>query len=67
MKIILNGAPHEFPDPELTITQMLERLELGPQPVLVERNGQAVLKREFETVRLVDGDRIEIVRMVAGG
>ncbi len=67
MKITLNGAPRELPDAELTVSQLLDRLALGPQPVLVERNGLAVLKREFDREPIIDGDAIEIVRMVAGG
>ncbi len=67
MKIILNGTPREFPDGSLTVATLLEQLDLGPQPVLVERNGLAVLKREFDQEPVSDGDAIEIVRMVAGG
>lgn len=67
MTIVLNGTPREFPDESLTVTGLLERLDLGPQPVLVERNGLAVLKREFDQEPVAEGDTIEIVRMVAGG
>lgn len=67
MKIVLNGSPRELPNSELTVSGLLEALELGPQPVLVERNGLAVLKREFDREAVEDGDVIEIVRMVAGG
>ncbi len=67
MTITLNGAPRELPDTELTVSRLLERLDLGPQPVLVERNGLAVLKREFDHEPVAEGDAIEIVRMVAGG
>jgi sulfur carrier protein len=67
MKIVLNGTLRELPDGPLTVTGLLAHLDLGPQPVLVERNGLAVLKREFEETPVADGDQIEIVRMVAGG
>ncbi len=67
MNIVLNGISREFPEPSLTVATLLAQLGLGPQPVLVERNGLAVLRREFEETAVVDGDKIEIVRMVAGG
>ncbi len=67
MKIVLNGASRELPDAALTVTGLLRHLELGPQPVIVERNGLAVLRREFDAEPVEDGDVIEIVRMVAGG
>lgn len=67
MKITLNGATRELPDGDLTVSGLLEAIGLGPQPVLVERNGLAVLRREFEETPVADGDTIEVVRMVAGG
>ncbi len=67
MKIVLNGTEREFPDAPLTVSGLLAALELGPQPVLVERNGLAVLSREFDQEPVENGDAIEIVRMVAGG
>lgn len=67
MKITLNGAPREIEGEALTVAALLAALELGPQPVLVERNGEAVLSREFESAAVEEGDVIEIVRMVAGG
>lgn len=67
MKITLNGSPREIEDASLTVAGLLDHLALGPSPVLVERNGMAVLKRDFPTEPVADGDVIEIVRMVAGG
>jgi thiamine biosynthesis protein ThiS len=34
---------------------------------LVEQNGQAVPRENFAATSVKDGDKIEIVRMVAGG
>lgn len=67
MKITLNGALREFPEAPHTVSGLLEAIGLGPQPVLVERNGLAVLRREFEETPVAEGDTIEVVRMVAGG
>ena len=65
--IALNGARREIPEDVSTVSQLLAWLDLDPAPVLVERNGTAVLSREFAEEPIADGDRIEIVRMVAGG
>jgi thiamine biosynthesis protein ThiS len=56
-----------LPDGPLTVSGLLVAIGLGPTPVLVERNGLAVLRREFEETPVAEGDTIEIVRMVAGG
>ena len=40
---------------------------MSPAGILIEHNGLALLKDEWEQTRLADGDRIEILRVVAGG
>ena len=42
-------------------------LGMSPAGILVEHNGLALLKGEWERTRMADGDRIEILRVVAGG
>jgi sulfur carrier protein len=50
-----------------TLEQFLVAQGQLPRSVVVEHNGEAVAPSEF-TRRLVrDGDRLEIVRIVAGG
>ena len=41
--------------------------DLGQVGVVVERNGEAVGRAEMGTTVLADGDRLELVRAVAGG
>jgi thiamine biosynthesis protein ThiS len=40
---------------------------LLPRSVVVEHNGQAVAPSEFKQRQLALGDRLEIVKIVAGG
>jgi thiamine biosynthesis protein ThiS len=49
------------------VAGLLVELGLEGRPVLVERNGEALFPRDFGATALGDGDRLEIVRMVAGG
>ncbi len=67
MKLTLNGKSHEPAEGVATVAQLIASLDIGEQPVLVERNGEAVLSREFENEPVEDGDIIEVIRMVAGG
>ncbi len=64
--IQLNGTSHPLPA-DSTISTLLKSLGLAEVPVLVEWNGTALFPREFPTTNLTDGDRIEIIRIVAGG
>lgn len=64
--VIANGREMPLEQP-CTLTDFLTRQQLLPKSVVVELNGEAVPPSEF-TVRMVKpGDRLEIVRIVAGG
>lgn len=66
VRVILNGAPREFPAP-LTFSQLIDELALGGRRLAVERNGEIVPRSRFGDARLADGDRIEVVMAVGGG
>ena len=68
MKITINGQEREFEgDAGFSVSEMLEKLELSGHPVLVELDGEALLRNEFDEREVSDGATVEIVRMVAGG
>lgn len=50
-----------------SIEQFLIAQGLLPRSVVVEHNGEAVAPSEFSKRRLNAGDRLEIVKIVAGG
>ena len=64
--VIANGEKIETELP-CSIEQFLIRQELLPKSVVVEHNGEAVAPSEFAGRQLKAGDRLEIVRIVAGG
>lgn len=66
MNIHLNGTPREEPA-ELTISQLLMRLEMPSRGIAVEVNQQIVPRTRHAEQKLRDGDRIEIVSLVGGG
>jgi sulfur carrier protein len=66
VKISLNGEPVEAREAK-TIAQLIDRYELPRQSILVEHNGLAVHRHEWSERALAEGDRIEFVRIVAGG
>jgi len=67
MRLVVNGDELEALAERATVLDLLEHLELGPNWVIVERNGEPVPRRDVATTTLADGDRIELVRAVAGG
>jgi thiamine biosynthesis protein ThiS len=64
--VIANGEKIAT-EPPCTIEQFLRARKLLPRCVVVEHNGQAVAPSEFSNRPLADGDRLEIVNVVAGG
>jgi thiamine biosynthesis protein ThiS len=66
MNLVINGALTEVPDSCQTVALLLAHLNPG-YPMLVELNGTALFPRELPTTRLKEGDRLELMRMVAGG
>ncbi len=64
--VIANGKSVPAPLP-CTIEQFLIAQGLLPRSVVVEHNGEAVAPSEFSERHLQAGDRLEIVKIVAGG
>jgi len=64
--VIANGQPVQAAVP-CSIEQFLIAQSLLPRSVVVEHNGQAVAPSEFAQRQLKAGDRLEIVKIVAGG
>ena len=63
--ITLNGDPRRTH--AATIADLVRELELAPEKVAVERNGEIVPRSTLEDAPLGDGDRLEIVHFVGGG
>jgi len=66
MTISLNGDPVDAREAK-TVRELVERFELPPQTVLIEHNGIALHRYEWPERALNEGDRIELLRVVAGG
>lgn len=50
-----------------TVAEFVRERGLEPRMVVVERNGEPLTPSALLATRLGDGDRLEIVRIVAGG
>jgi thiamine biosynthesis protein ThiS len=64
--IIANGKPIAAKLP-CSIEEFLVAQKLLPRSVVVEHNGNAVAPSEFVKRQLNAGDKLEIVKIVAGG
>jgi thiamine biosynthesis protein ThiS len=64
--VVANGQ-HIASHLPCSIEQFLLAQKLLPRSVVVEHNGEAVAPSEFSRRQLRAGDRLEIVKIVAGG
>jgi len=66
MFVTANGKSVEAKLP-CSIEEFLVAQKLLPRSVVVEHNGEAVAPSEFSKRKLNNGDKLEIVKIVAGG
>ena len=66
MRVTLNGRDRDVRDAR-TIEELIRSVDLDPRSVIVEHNGEALERRRYGEVRISQGDRVELVRAVAGG
>lgn len=64
--IMANGKPVTARLP-CSLEEFLKAQNLLPRSVVVEHNGEAVAPSEFAGRQVASGDRLEIVKIVAGG
>ncbi len=66
MQILVNGETRELPTAR-TVADMVTELALPAPTLLIEHNGTALHRSEWPARPLAEGDRIELLRVVAGG
>jgi sulfur carrier protein len=64
--LVANGKPRTVDD-GATIADLLAEIGWRPEWVVVEYNGEPLERARYPHVHLGAGDRLEIVRAVAGG
>ncbi|MBG70568.1 MAG: thiamine biosynthesis protein ThiS [Roseibacillus sp.] len=66
MTIQLNGETHEIREGS-TIGDLLTLLNMQNEPVVTELDGQALTQQEYASSVLLEGSRVEVIRLAAGG
>ena len=69
MKLYINGQEREFSalDPDPVLTCLVDLLNMKPDRIAVERNGEIVPRASWASVILQPGDKLEVVQFVGGG
>jgi thiamine biosynthesis protein ThiS len=67
MIIQLNHTEESFEQDQLTIKELLQIKNFTYKALVIKINGQVVRKNEYESSRVHDGDRVEVIHLISGG
>ena len=64
----INGQEKEFPDGiPPTLAELLDKLDISQATVIAQIDGQIVERQAFAQSKLLPGQSIELLRLMAGG
>ncbi len=66
ISVSINGEARHF-DAPISLSMLLEQMQLSSKRIALERNGEIVPRGQFKQYLLADGDKLEIVVAVGGG
>jgi thiamine biosynthesis protein ThiS len=66
MKLKINGKEESVAE-GMGLNELIQSLQLNPEAVAVELNLDIVTRDKRASVRLKEGDEVEIVKFVGGG
>lgn len=66
LSLFVNGRAQQVSS-GTTLGDLAASYQLDPKRLLVELNGQTLLREEWPERALEHGDRVEFIRVVAGG
>ncbi len=66
IQVSINAESKEIPK-NLNISQLLDFLKLKDYLLVVELNEEVVMRADWETTTVGEGDKLEIVKAIGGG
>ena len=67
MKIILNNNPEVFGGEKMTVRELLDAKNFTFKMLIVKINGILVLKSDYETSIVLEGDNVSVLHLISGG
>jgi sulfur carrier protein len=66
LKILVNGENKEFSE-QTTLEELIQQLGVRKETVVAEVNRQIVQLEKRQSLKLADGDQVELIQFVGGG
>jgi len=67
MKVLVNDKEHLLEASSMTITELLEKLNIPSIGLVADLDGQIINNAELSSKNISDGSKIELIRIVGGG
>ena len=67
MTVQLNGRIVNLPDEVNTVQDLLRHYQLENRIVIIELNEKIADKSEYTSLRITNGDKVEMIHFVGGG
>jgi len=67
MKVLVNDKEHVLEASSMTITELLEKLNIPSIGLVADLDGQIINNAELSSKNISDGSKIELIRIVGGG
>ena len=66
MKIFINGETKELAE-EIKLNELLKHFSLPSERIAIELNREVIRKKDWENIKVNDGDKLEVIHFVGGG
>jgi thiamine biosynthesis protein ThiS len=66
MRVKINGEFKYFSE-TMSLKDLAVKLELNPDKIIIEYNGDIPEKKEYESIFIKENDKIELIHFVGGG
>jgi len=66
MKIFINGETKQLNE-TVNLIELLKHFSLPSDRIAIELNREVVRKKDWENIKINDGDKLEVIHFVGGG
>jgi thiamine biosynthesis protein ThiS len=66
MKVLINGETKEISN-QLNLSELLKHFSLPSERIAIELNKEVVRKKDWENIKIAEGDKLEVIHFVGGG
>ena len=67
MKITLNNTPETIDSEQITVSELLKVKNFTFKMLIIKINGRLILKGDYDSAMIVNGDDVQVLHLISGG